>query len=32
VGSNETEVLQRIIAFKEGLKEKVIESAKDMDK
>jgi 5-(carboxyamino)imidazole ribonucleotide mutase len=32
VGSNETEVLQRIIAFKEGLKEKVIESAKDMNK
>jgi len=32
VGSNETEVLQRIIAFTEGLKEKVIESAKDMDK
>ena len=32
VGSNETEVLQRIITFKEGLKEKVIESAKDMDK
>ena len=31
VGSNETEVLQRIIAFKEGLKEKVIESAKDME-
>jgi 5-(carboxyamino)imidazole ribonucleotide mutase len=32
VGSNETEVLQRIITFKEGLKEKVIESAKDMNK
>ena len=32
VGSNDPEVLQRIVAFKEGLKEKVLESAKDMEK
>lgn len=32
VGSNDPEVLQRIVAFKEGLKEKVLESAEDMEK
>jgi 5-(carboxyamino)imidazole ribonucleotide mutase len=32
VGSSDTEVLQRIVDYKEGLKEKVIESAKDMEK
>ena len=32
VGSSDSDVLQRIVTFKEGLKEKVIESAKDMEK
>jgi 5-(carboxyamino)imidazole ribonucleotide mutase len=32
VGSSNPEALQRIVAFKEGLKEKVLESAKDMEK
>ena len=32
VGSSDTKVLQRIVAYKESLKEKVLESAKDMDK
>ena len=32
VGSSDAQVLQRIVAYKESLKEKVIESAKDMEK
>ena len=32
VGSSDSDVLQRIVTFKEGLKEKVLESAKDMEK
>lgn len=32
VGSSNPEVLQRIAAFKEGLKKKVLESAKDMER
>lgn len=32
VGSSDSDVLQRIVTFKEGLKEKVLDSAKDMEK
>ncbi len=32
VGSSDADVLQRIVAYKESLKEKVLESAKDMEK